>query len=151
MAIFVVHKHHASRLHYDFRLEMAGVLRSWAVPKEPSDERGVKRLAIQVEDHALAYADFEGDIGEGSYGAGKVEIWDRGEYELVEQQDGFFRFVLHGRRMQGTWKLIRTNYRPGDNWLLAPSKDGRILEPPDRAPRAAPADADHGLAGEHGT
>ena len=127
MPIFVVHRHHASRLHYDFRLEMAGVLKSWAVPKEPSDDTKVRRLAIQVEDHDLAYADFEGVIEEGSYGAGKVELWDKGEYEMVEQSDGFLRFILRGRRMQGTWKLIRTNFKPGDNWLLAASRGATII------------------------
>lgn len=129
MPIFVVHRHHAARLHYDFRVEMDGVLRSWAVPKEPSDNTKVKRLAIQVDDHALAYADFEGVIEEGSYGAGRVEIWDRGECEIVERQEGFIRVILRGRRMQGTWKLIRTDYRPGDNWLLAASRDARIVDP----------------------
>ena len=128
MPIFVVQRHHASRLHYDFRLEMGGVLKSWAVPKQPSDDTKVRRLAIQVEDHDLAYADFEGVIEEGSYGAGKVELWDKGEYEMVEQSDGFLRFVLKGRRMQGTWKLIRTHYRPGDNWLLAASRDATIRD-----------------------
>ena len=129
MPIFVVHKHHASRLHYDFRLEMEGVLKSWAVPKEPSDDTKVRRLAIQVDDHDLSYADFEGVIAEGSYGSGDVEIWDRGEYELVEHDERFIRVVLKGKRTQGTWKLIRTNYRPGDNWLLAASRGARILEP----------------------
>jgi DNA ligase D-like protein (predicted 3'-phosphoesterase) len=107
---------------------MGGVLKSWAVPKEPSADTKVKRLAVQVEDHALAYADFEGVIEEGSYGAGQVEIWDKGDYEMVAQSDGFLRFNLKGRRMQGRWKLIRTNYHPGDNWLLAASKGATILE-----------------------
>ena len=127
MPIFVVQRHHASHLHYDFRLEMDGVLKSWAVPTEPSGNTKVKRLAIQVEDHDLAYADFEGVIEDGSYGAGRVEIWDKGEYEMVEQSDGFLRFVLKGRRMQGPWKLIRTNFKPGDNWLLAASKGATIV------------------------
>ena len=127
MPIFVVQRHHASHLHYDFRLEMDGVLKSWAVPKEPSDDTKVKRLAIQVEDHDLAYADFEGVIEDGSYGAGRVEIWDNGQYEMVEQSDGFFRFILKGRRMQGPWKLIRTNFKPGDNWLLAASRGATIV------------------------
>ena len=129
MPIFVVHKHHASRLHYDFRLELDGVLWSWAVPKEPSDDTHVKRLAVRVEDHDLAYAGFEGEIEEGSYGAGRVEIWDRGEYEIVERQEGFLRFVLKGRRMQGPWKLIRVDYKPGENWLLAASREARICRP----------------------
>lgn len=127
MPIFVVQRHHASHLHYDFRLEMDGVLKSWAVPKEPSDDTEVKRLAIQVEDHDLAYAGFEGVIEGGSYGAGRVEIWDNGQYEMVEQSDGFFRFILKGRRMQGPWKLIRTNFKPGDNWLLAASRGATIV------------------------
>lgn len=122
MPRFVIQKHCASRLHYDLRLEIDGVLKSWAVPKEPTADTKVKRLAIQVEDHELSYADFEGEIDEGQYGAGKVEMWDRGEYELIERTDGFIRFRLDGRRLSGPWKLIRTNYKPGDNWLLAASR-----------------------------
>src|SRR5664279_1855516 len=125
---FVIQRHQASHLHYDFRLEMDGVLKSWAVPKQPSDDDKVRRLAIQVEDHDLAYADFEGVIEEGSYGAGKVEIWDKGEYEIVERQDDFLMFILRGRRMQGTWKLIHTNYRPGNNWLLTASPGATIRD-----------------------
>ena len=126
MAVFVVQKHRATRLHYDFRLEMDGVLKSWAVPKQPSDDTRVKRLAMQVDDHELSYADFEGEIEEGSYGAGTVEIWDKGTYEIVEQQEGFIRLRLMGEKMQGTWKLIRTDYAPGNKWLLAASKDAKI-------------------------
>ena len=127
MAIFVVHKHHATRLHYDFRLEMDGVLRSWAVPKQPSGDTGIRRLAMQVDDHELSYADFEGEIEEGSYGAGRVELWDRGTYEIVEQEEGFLRLRLLGEKMQGTWKLIHTHYPPGNKWLLAASKGAKIV------------------------
>jgi DNA ligase D-like protein (predicted 3'-phosphoesterase) len=122
MPRFVIQKHHASRLHYDLRLEMDGVLKSWAVPKEPTADTKVKRLAISVEDHDLDYADFEGEREEGQYGAGKVEVWDAGEYDLIERTEGFIRFNLRGKKLSGPWKLIHTNYKPGDNWLLAASR-----------------------------
>jgi len=130
MPIFVVQKHHASRLHFDFRLEMGGVLRSWAVPKGPSADTKDKRLAVRVEDHPLEYADFEGEIAEGEYGAGRVEIWDSGEYELLEESEGFLRFRLDGRRLRGGWKLIRMQWKPGENWLLQASRDAEIADDP---------------------
>lgn len=115
--IFVVQKHSATHLHYDLRLEMDGVLKSWAVPKEPPTGPGVKRLAIQVEDHPLSYADFEGVIPEGYYGAGKVEIWDRGTYTLKERTDDKVVFELRGERLRGTYYLIK--FKGSDkNWLL---------------------------------
>ena len=126
MSRFVIQKHYASRLHYDLRLEMDGVLKSWAIPKEPSDDTKVKRLAIQVEDHDLDYIDFEGEIDEGKYGAGRVEIWDSGEYEFVENERGFMRVRLHGKRLSGPWKLIHTKWKPGNQWLFAASKGAKI-------------------------
>lgn len=127
MPRFVIQKHRASRLHYDFRLEMDGALKSWAVPKEPVADTTVKRLAIQVEDHPLDYINFEGHIDEGQYGAGAVEIWDSGDYELLERSDEFIRFRLNGTKLRGPWKLVRTNYPPGNNWLLCASRGAEQL------------------------
>ena len=119
MPIFVVHKHSARKLHWDLRIEMEGVLKSWAVPKEPPREKGVKRLAVQVEDHALSYADFEGMIPKGSYGAGTVEIWDKGECELTEVGEGKLVFILSGRKLRGKYCLIRFKAKEGkENWLF---------------------------------
>lgn len=115
--IFVVQKHAATHLHYDLRLEMDGVLKSWAVPKEPPTKPGVRRLAIQVEDHPLDYADFEGVIPEGHYGAGRVEIWDRGTYTLKERTDDKLVFELRGGKLKGTYCLIRFKRDKG-NWLF---------------------------------
>ncbi len=108
--IFVIHRHDASHLHYDLRLEMSGVLRSWAVPKEPPKTKNEKRLAIQVEDHPLEYAKFKGIIPEGNYGAGKVEIWDNGLYELKSETDKKIEFTLHGKKLKGNYVLIKTGY-----------------------------------------
>jgi bifunctional non-homologous end joining protein LigD len=111
-SLFVVQKHAARRLHYDLRLQVGGVLRSWAVPREPSYDPKVKRLAVQVEDHPLAYADFEGDIPAGHYGAGHVECYDRGVWSTegdpaAQLRKGHLRFTLWGRRLQGEWHLVR--------------------------------------------
>lgn len=114
---FVVHEHHARRLHYDFRLEMGGVLRSWAVPKGAPEQVGDRRLAAQVEDHPLSYISFEGVIPEGQYGAGTVAIWDHGTYTLEKRTDDELTFVLHGERLRGPYALIRMAHRPSD-WLL---------------------------------
>ncbi|MGB9631047.1 MAG: DNA polymerase ligase N-terminal domain-containing protein [Candidatus Methanodesulfokora sp.] len=113
MPRFVVQEHHARRLHWDLRLEMDGVLKSWAVPKGIPEKKGVKRLAIQTEDHDLSYIDFEGTIPEGMYGAGEVKIWDSGEYELMERNDKI-KFLAKGRRMNGEYVLLRTRV----GWLL---------------------------------
>ena len=108
--IFVVHKHFARNLHYDLRLEMNGTLASWAVPKEPPITKEHKRLAIQVEDHPLAYAKFRGVIPEGNYGAGKVEILDNGNYELKYADSKKIEFILHGKKLKGNYVLIKTSY-----------------------------------------
>jgi len=107
---FMIHKHYASHLHWDLRLEMNGVLKSWAVPKQPPRSKGTKRLAIQVEDHPLEYAKFKGTIPEGNYGAGKVEIWDNGKYNLIEKTSQKIIFELHGKKLKGKYCLIKTDY-----------------------------------------
>ena len=112
---FVVHRHDASRLHWDLRLEREGVLKSWAVPKEPPVDPGVKRLAVEVEDHDLAHIDFEGEIAEGEYGAGTVSIWDEGTYELLSEHDRRFKLALRGRRLRGEYVLVPLE---GKNWLF---------------------------------
>ncbi len=136
--IFVVQKHHASHLHYDFRLEMKGVLKSWAVPKGPSTDPAVSRLAMLVEDHPFDYKDFEGIIPEGNYGAGAVIVWDNGTYEpavktagkaarekeLVKQfHKGAISFVLHGKKLKGKYILVRNTARGENAWLLKKVKD----------------------------
>jgi DNA ligase D-like protein (predicted 3'-phosphoesterase) len=113
--IFVVQEHHASHLHWDFRLEMNHVLKSWAVPKGPPAEAGIKRLAVQVEDHPLSYARFHGRIAEGNYGAGTVKIWDSGKYQLIEKTMKKIVFELHGRKLKGRYTLLF--FQPPKNWL----------------------------------
>ncbi|MCK4802088.1 3'-phosphoesterase [bacterium] len=122
--IFVVQKHRATRLHYDFRLEKGDVLKSWAIPKEPPTKESIKRLAIQVEDHSLGYEDFEGEIAEGLYGAGTVEIWDKGYYEPIKFQAKEITFKLKGKKLKGTYCLIKIQPKnPQDkNWLLFKKK-----------------------------
>jgi DNA ligase D-like protein (predicted 3'-phosphoesterase) len=117
--IFVVQRHDARNLHYDFRLELDGVLKSWAVPKEPPKEAGIRRLAIETEDHPLGYADFEGEIPEGEYGAGTVEIWDKGTFELLKREEREIVVVLEGDKLKGIYVLIRTKYGKGEKgWLF---------------------------------
>jgi bifunctional non-homologous end joining protein LigD len=118
---FVVHEHHARRLHYDFRLEVDGVLRSWAVPKGPPLNPGERRLAVAVEDHPLEYLEFEGTIPEGQYGAGTVRIWDQGTYDLEKVEPNELKFVLHGQKLHGAYVLIRLENRPR-YWLLLKRK-----------------------------
>ncbi|MEJ2267935.1 MAG: DNA polymerase ligase N-terminal domain-containing protein [Nanoarchaeota archaeon] len=118
--MYCIHKHLASHLHWDLRLEMNGVLKSWAVPKQPPKSKGIKRLAIQVEDHPMEYAKFHGTIPKGNYGAGKVEIWDNGKYNLIEKTSKKIIFELHGKKLKGKYCLIKTNYgnKPEKSWLF---------------------------------
>lgn len=116
---FVVQKHQATRLHYDFRLEIDGVLKSWAVPKGPPESTGIRRLAVQVEDHPVSYIDFSGEIPGGEYGAGSVEIWDCGEFRLEKRTDDLIEFSLEGRRLAGPYVLVHTD---GNNWLIIKRK-----------------------------
>jgi bifunctional non-homologous end joining protein LigD len=123
--IFVVQRHDARRLHYDFRLERDGVLASWAVPKGVPLEPGQQHLAVHVEDHPLEYGSFEGEIPQGNYGAGTVEIWDRGTYELLEEKpDGGLTVRLHGERLEGTWALVPAHLSGDEkNWLILRKRD----------------------------
>lgn len=120
MPIFVIHEHHASHLHWDLRLQMRGVLKSWAVPKQPPRGKGTKRLAIQVTDHPLSYAKFEGNIPEGQYGAGKVKIWDSGKLKVLENKKDKIEFELKGKRLSGKYVLVKTNYgnKLEKSWLF---------------------------------
>ena len=130
--LYVIQKHRATQLHYDFRLEWNGVLVSWAVPKGPSLDASVKRLAMQVEDHPIEYGDFEGVIPEGEYGGGTVMVWDNGEW-LPESDDvdsalekGDLKFTLRGKKLKGSWVLVRTHGvggQEGKSWLLIKHKD----------------------------
>jgi bifunctional non-homologous end joining protein LigD len=139
---FVVQRHHASHLHYDFRLEMDGVLRSWAVPKGPSMKAGERRLAVHVEDHPLTYGKFYGEIPEGNYGAGIVEIWDNGTYAplepekgktaenqfLAQYEKGDLKFVLKGKHLKGAFALVRMNDGTDKNWLLIKKSDEHAVK-----------------------
>ena len=131
---FVVQKHWATRLHYDFRLEVSGRLASWAIPKGPSKDPAVKRLAVRVDDHPLDYLLFEGSLPEGEYGAGEVIVWDFGHYEVVGPggesavvalERGGIRLVLFGTKLRGQWSLYRTDLggRGRENWLLQKRRD----------------------------
>src|SRR3989441_8711142 len=147
---FVAQKHRATRLHYDFRLEMEGVLKSWAIPKGPSLDPADKRLAMQVEDHPVSYFDFEGTIPEGNYGAGTVMVWDVGTWEPLSPEpvkgtfvpgtdaeasamlkDGDLKIRLHGKKLKGDFALVRMRSRrpgsKGTEWLLIKKKDEDVV------------------------
>jgi DNA ligase D-like protein (predicted 3'-phosphoesterase) len=136
MPIFVIQKHAATRLHYDFRIEMDGILKSWAVPKGPSTDPRVKRLAIPTEDHPLDYADFEGVIPEDEYGAGTVMIWDHGTYKNIKEDEdgkevpirkclerGHIEIDLKGKKIEGGYSIVRTEKGSKPRWLLVKMKD----------------------------
>src|SRR5689334_24400347 len=128
---FVIQKHAASRLHYDFRLELDGTLKSWAIPKGPSLDPKVRRMAVHVEDHPISYGKFEGVIPKGQYGAGTVIVWDRGTWEPLEDpragyRKGKLKFELHGEKLHGRWTLVRMHGREGERqepWLLIKEND----------------------------
>jgi bifunctional non-homologous end joining protein LigD len=130
--LYVIQKHAATRLHYDFRLELDGTLKSWAVPKGPSLNPSDKRLAVHVEDHPMEYADFEGIIPPQQYGAGTVMVWDQGRWipdgdPKTAYEKGHLKFTLEGQKLQGRWTLVRMNgtrNRDGKNWLLIKERDG---------------------------
>lgn len=134
--IFVIQKHDATNLHFDFRLLVDGVLKSWAVPKGPSTDPDVKRLAIRTEDHPLEYADFEGTIPEDQYGGGTVMVWDAGTYDNNKEdedgkkipmkkqlKDGHSTFILHGKKLKGGYTLIRTQQGKSEKWILKKVQD----------------------------
>ena len=132
---FVIQKHDATRMHFDLRLEIDGVYKSWAVPKGPSLNPANKRLAVEVEDHPLSYGTFEGTIPEGEYGGGTVMLWDRGTFECDEPpakvlEDGNMKITFHGERMKGKWALILMHTKREDdekrNWLLIKEKDDAV-------------------------
>jgi bifunctional non-homologous end joining protein LigD len=170
---FIVQKHDASRLHWDFRLEADGVLKSWAVTKGPSLDPDDKRLAVRTEDHPMSYAEFEGVIPKGEYGGGTVMVWDKGTWEPIPGKSakdiaqGYLHFILHGERMKGEWLLVRMKPRPGErgeNWLLRKIDDqyaagsgdlveralSSVLTGRSMAEIAADKKAAHSLAGKKG-
>lgn len=121
-SIFVIQEHNASHLHWDLRLEMDGVLKSWALPKEPPKVEGIKRLAIQVEGHPIDYASFEGTIPQGMY----VNIWDKGEFKLEDQDENRMVFELRGQKMKGKFVLVKTRYKGQNSWLFFKRKEGLL-------------------------
>lgn len=125
-AVYAIQKHEASHLHYDLRLEAGQVLKSWAVPKEPPTAEGVKRLAVETEDHPLGYEEFAGTIPAGEYGAGRVTVWDKGSYTLLERTARKWVVEIRGRRLRGRFALVKLKPKPGEddkNWLFFKLKE----------------------------
>jgi DNA ligase D-like protein (predicted 3'-phosphoesterase) len=121
--VYVIQEHQARRLHWDLRLENQGVLKSWAVPKEPPIVEGVRRLAVAVEDHPIGYSNFHGTIPEGEYGAGTVKIWDRGSYETIKWKKDEIIVDIHGKKLKGKYVLIKTRFGGSKNsWLFFKKK-----------------------------
>jgi DNA ligase D-like protein (predicted 3'-phosphoesterase) len=116
--IYLIQEHHATHLHWDLRLEMDGVLKSWALPKEPPRETNIRRLAVPVEDHPIEYANFAGVIPEGRYGAGEVLIWDKGTYEPVSISENKIVINIDGEKLRGGYCLIRSKFQGKDSWLF---------------------------------
>lgn len=114
--IYIIQKHAATHLHYDLRLEMDGVLKSWAIPMDPLTSPKIRRLAVQVEDHSIGYVNFEGVIPKGEYGAGIVEIWDKGTYRLIDRKEDKFMIEVYGNKLKGTYVLVR--FKGKKNWLF---------------------------------
>ena len=125
--VYVIQRHKASHLHYDLRLEEEGVLKSWAIPKSPPEEAGIRRLAVQTEDHPLGYENFEGIIPEGEYGAGKVETWDRGDYLPLEADPAKKVIEIKGKKLKGKYALIKLKPKNPDdkNWLFFKLKNDK--------------------------
>ena len=119
--IYVIQEHHASHIHWDLRLEMNGVLKSWAIPKEPPLDEKTKRLAVEVEDHPLEYATFEGIIPEGQYGAGEVKVWDKGTYDPVDMREDKIVINVNGEKLKGEYCLIKTQFQK-NSWLFFKKK-----------------------------
>jgi len=122
--VYAIQEHHARNLHWDLRLEFDGVLKSWAIPKEPPAGEGVKRLAVATEDHPLAYASFEGNIPKGEYGAGEVKVWDKGTFNVLEQGKGKYVMDIKGEKLSGPYVLIQTRMAGNPrNWLFFRKKE----------------------------
>ncbi len=154
---FVIQEHRATRLHWDLRLEMGGTLKSWALPKGPSMDPSQKRLAVQVEDHPIEYADFEGVIPEGNYGAGVVVIWDRGRYEVAAGEDpeaalraGKLEFEAEGETLRGGFALVRFEGESENYWMLIKKRDDQAVTPWD-LPRALTPEREKALRGTNET